>query len=68
VAVDRLPASAYDSWLAARTTPFACLSSFALVRRELGPEMHIEPSRRQFSPKTGAATLATSGSRSPSEM
>src|SRR6478735_9406320 len=68
VAGDRLPASAYDSWLAARITALACFSSFGLVRRELGPEMHIEPSSRQFRPNTGAATLATSGSRSPSEM
>ena len=28
----------------------------------------MEPSSRQFSPNTGAATLATSGSRSPREM
>ena len=49
-------------------TAFACLSSFAFVSRELGPEMHIEPSSRQLRPKTGAATLATSASRSPSEM
>jgi hypothetical protein len=51
-----------------RMTDLACFSSFVLVSRELGPEMHIEPSSRQFSPNTGAATLATSRSRSPREM
>ena len=49
-------------------TTVACFSSFALVSLELGPEMHIDPSSRQLRPNTGAATLATSRSRSPSEM
>src|SRR6478609_6367446 len=68
VAADRPPASAYDNWLAARITLLACFSNFALVRREVGPEMHIDPSSRQFSANTGAATLDTSASRSPNEI
>lgn len=43
-------------------TLFACFSSLAFVRRELGPEMHMDPSRGQLRPNTGAATLDTSAS------
>ena len=68
VAAERLPASAYDSWLAARITAFACFSSFAFVRRELGPEMHMEPSSRQFTKAPMGAPTEPSASPSSSEI
>ena len=68
VSCERSPANAYDKRLAASITVRACTSSCALFRREVGPEMHIDPSKRQFRPNTGAATLETWGSRSPKEM
>lgn len=42
--------------MAARITLLAYFSSLVVVRRETGPEMHMEPSRRQLSPHIGGVT------------